>query len=409
MANKNVVIFIHGIGKHEAGWANGPGGPIETLTAASKDPAYGDVFSADNPLGASIKFEEIRYDDIFEEVRTQWQTLAQNLSNAGFDGASASSVAALQGFLPNALQTFAGVLDEDKWFATHALDAILYKGFRLVRQIVRYSVAAQLAKIAADNVQADRDDDPTYTIVAHSLGTAVAYDAIDLLGRAGWLKGVTQISDENLATQIDQATFDRVKSRYGANPFSSEGIWDWHGLVMLANVAPLFCSTPAPHSVDARVRPKHSGGTNGRSLENYFNVDHMFDPIGKVKPFSAMQTWPIAAREAFAFDVVGLRHFYDKNVHGFSHYLIHPSVHSRIFWLACPKRFRWSSVKKADERVGQGGFSNFGPDLTDDVKRLAMEKGLADIFAVKDRVTKEIDKYVGTINALGAFLNQVTL
>ena len=396
MANKNVVVLVHGIGKHDAGWATqGEESPVETLKTASKK--YDAIFPEDNPITNSVEFVEILYDDIFEAVRSQWNELATNLESAGFDGASASSVAKLKQFMPGAIGALAQVTDENKWVATHALDAILYKGFALIRNIIRHSVAAQLARIAADHIQEDRDDDPTYTLVGHSLGTAVLYDAIDLLGRTNWLNGVEKIQAEGLASDISEDGLRLARSRFGANPFSSKGLWDWHGLVMIANVSPIFCRHPKPDSIEARVRPIHSGGVNGRSLDYYFNIDHMFDPVPKFMRFSATATWPTSAQAGFAFDTVDLRHFYDKNIHGFSHYLIHPSVHSRIFWLATPNRFRFSAVRAADAGIGDE-FPNLNPQFVDDAKRLVLEKALARIFDLTDQ--KEIDTYVARLNAL---------
>lgn len=396
MASKNLVVLVHGIGKHDAGWASGgESSPVEVLKAASKN--YDTIFPDDNPITNSVEFVEVRYDDIFEEVRSQWSQLASDLADAGFDGASPTSVAKLQEFLPDEITKLAQFTASDKWAATHGLDAVLYKGFPLVRNIVRHSVAAQLAKIAADNIQPNRDDDPTYTLVGHSLGTAVLYDAIELLGRTNWLNGVKKIQDQGLADAIGENGLALAKNRYGANPFSSNGLWDWHGLMMIANVSPIVCRHPKPDTPESRVRPMHSGGVNGRSVDYYFNVDHMFDPVAKLNRFSATATWPMSAQESFAFDIVELKHFYDKNIHGFSHYLLHPSVHSRIFWLAAPKRFRFSNVRAADAGVGTE-FLNLGEDFRDDVKRLAFEKAMTDVFNITDQT--EIEAYRKRLQAL---------
>ena len=398
MAVKNVIVFIHGIGKHDSGWSStGDASPVEQLKKASQH--YTDVFPPDNPLENSVVFEEVRYDDTFETVRGQWHDLANNLLQAGFDGATATSVQALKDRMPGIIQEIADATDPEKFIATHAMDAFAYKFLPLIKNIVRYSVAAQLAGIAAKHLKPNIDDDPTYTIVAHSLGTAVAYDAIDLLGRTNWLKGVNTITDENLAQQIDQDGFDRAKQRYGNNPFSSKGIWAWRGLMMISNVSTLFCRHPRPRSVEARVRPKTSGGSNGQSVEFYINVDHLFDPVAKLDAFSAERTWPTAKQNGFALDKVDVKHFYDKNIHGFGHYIMHPGVHSRVFWLACPQRFRFSSVRKADDRVGGGDFSNFGGQLADDAFRKVVEDGLAKVANTNpDKAT--IDNYVKRLKKL---------
>ena len=142
MANKNVVVLVHGIGKHDAGWATqGEESPAEALKTASKK--YESIFPEDNPITNSVEFIEIRYDDIFEAVRGQWHDLSSSLKDAGFEGASEVSIAKLQAFMPGAIGKLAEATEENKWVATHALDAMLYKGFGLIRNIIRHSVAAR--------------------------------------------------------------------------------------------------------------------------------------------------------------------------------------------------------------------------------------------------------------------------
>ena len=396
MANKNVVVFVHGVGKHDPGWATAsPESPVQVLLKVSKN--YEAQFPDGNSLSDSVDFLEIRYDDIFETVRQQWHDLATDLQSAGFPGASAASVSELQQHMPGLIGELAGLTEADKPIGTHGIDALLYKGFPLVRNIIRYSVAAQLAKIAADHIQDNRDEDPTYTLIGHSLGTAVLYDAIDLLGRTNWLNALGQLQTQGLSAEIDQNKLQMARKRFGNNPFSSNGLWDWHGVVMISNVSPIFCKDPKPDSLEARVRPMHSGGLNGRSVDYYFNIDHMFDPIAKIKRLSAVATWPNSAQAGFAFDLVELKHFYDKNIHGLSHYLIHPSVHSRIFWLCAPHRFPFSAVRSADAGVGTT-FPNLDPQFVDDAKRLVLEKALAEIFGLSDQ--EEIKTYRARLEAL---------
>ena len=74
-------------------------------------------------------------------------------------------------------------------------------------------------------------------------------------------------------------------------------------------------------------------------------------------------------------------------------------MNSRIFWLACPQRFRFSSVRRADDRVGGGDFSNFAGQLADDAFRKIVEDGLTEVMNTNpDKAT--IDNYVNRLRKL---------
>ena len=60
----------------------------------------------------------------------------------------------------------------------------------------------------------------------------------------------------------------------------------------------------------------------------YFNFDHKYDPISKIKKFRMPTLWKEFGGN---FDISNLNHFYEPNIHGYSHYLKHPNVHLRIF------------------------------------------------------------------------------
>jgi hypothetical protein len=370
MAVKNILLFVHGVGSHKKGWSqdeqDGPQKALETAAAYYKDqfPSQGENA---NPLSNSLKFVEIHYDDIFEKVRSTWNTLANSLVNDEFPGATPTGVA-------NVANHLADVTEPDDWFGTYALDAVLYKAFPLVRQVIRHSVASQLANSVVQHTPSSGPK-PRFSIAAHSLGTAVTHDAIQLLGSTAWMKFRGSIPEG-----IGDEMLSRLRTRYGDNPFSP-GQFKWQSLFMIANVSRIFCD-PKPDSDRSIVRPSFSTNNDRNAARYYYNFAHTMDPIPLVQPFSAMETWPRSAAEGHAEDRIDLRHFYEKNIHGFAHYIKHPYVHARILRRTVPGRFKDSHVAMADARVGSGGdFSNFGSALSDDDLRASFLDKLSPILS----------------------------
>lgn len=390
MAVKNVLMFVHGIGTHKTGWSQDEkDGPQKALEKASE--YYADRFPTvgpnANPLSTSLKYVEIRYDDIFEKVRSTWNTLASDLVNDQFSGATPANI-------DDIANRFAGLTETDSWFATHALDAVLYHAFPLIRQVIRHSVASQLANSIVLHTPATGPK-PRFSILAHSLGTALTHDAVQLLGSTAWMKHRGSIPEG-----ISDDAVSRLRERYGDNPFSP-GQFKWQSLFMVANVARIFCD-PRPDSDRSIVRPSFSTNNDRNATRFYYNFAHTMDPVALVKPFSAMETWPRSAAEGSAEDRIDLRHFYDKNIHGIAHYIKHPYVHARILRRTVPARFKDSHVAMADARVGSGGdFSNMGLALSDDDVRASFLDELTPILEALRKPGNAVDRLEAAVNTLG--------
>lgn len=373
---KSTIVFIHGVGVHPDGWS---GSAVERLKEDAK--AYPGALEV---LNEHFEFKEIAYDEVFAEVVSDWRDLSEKLLNSGFPGApaltDASFTAPLAAAFVDYAQAVQAITAPDKFLSTHAMDAVLYGGFGLVRSVVDHCVAAKLATIVADACSTvDADEFPRIVVVAHSLGTAVAQNAIQLLGTKDWLANVPPLP-------VDATTQTLAPIRKGQrnkdNPFDPKqtGLPWLSGIVMIANTSPLgvFCK-PGPGENQSIVRPKFSGGSRGRVADSYINVSHVYDPICKLALFST-ETWGQAHADGYAEDV-SVRHIYDKNVHGLNHYLMHPSVHARIFSLARPDHFTADFVSQADARVGSNNPGAF-PEISATIKantKQAMQKKLTEL------------------------------
>jgi hypothetical protein len=403
MPQKDVVIFVHGIGQHAAGWSQDErDGPVPAIKTAALD--YPHVFPESDPAENRIEFLDVRYDDILDCIRSQWHELARDLASGALPQVSEERLDELTNEIPGFVASIADATDEDAWYATHAADAVMYAGFPLIRQVVRYGVAAQLANIVAERLPEDVREKPGFTIVAHSLGTAVAYDAIQLMGTTNWLAHLDQ-----LPGGLTAADLAFIRSKFGTNPFAATIAPVFDSLIMVANVTGVLCRNPSPHSDRSVVRPKFSGGFP-RSITHYLSFDHILDPVTKISPFTLPPSWSLAIAQGTAEEHRDLRHVYDANIHGFAHYLRHPRLHARIFWRALAsseaerERFTWQDVLAADARVGQGDFSNFGGPLADDVLRDRLEQRLLEAIRAGESAQRQIDRHRAVILAMGALV-----
>ena len=370
MPKKNVLFFVHGVGMHKEGWSQQEqDGPEAALVGASGyyEKTFPSGDQGANPLSNSCTFIEIRYDHIFEQLRANWNELSSSLVDENFPGATPEAVGKISA-------DFADWTAPDNWLATHALDAAIYKAFPLVRQTVRHCVASQLAAGVVAH-PGEPGDTPRYSIVAHSLGTAVTQDAIQLLGTTNWMKFANVVPGG-----VTEADLRNYRDRFGNNPFAPE-YFKWQLVCMIANVGRIFCA-PLPGSPDTILKPSRSKLPGHNAARYYYNFSHALDPVALAGKFSAASSWPRSVAEGFALDKLDLAHFHDKNIHGFAHYLKHPYVHARILRRVVPDRFKDQQVAAALARLESGGdFSRFGPALADDDLRERYLDSLAPILA----------------------------
>lgn len=158
-------------------------------------------------------------------------------------------------------------------------------------------------QFVAERVQAVLEERPgvragNWAVIAHSLGAAIAHDALHLLYRKG---------------------------AGGRRPLSPAR--DFMSVFLCAaNTSRLM-----EQDVDAyrsMVRPMARVGTG--SCEWYLNVRHEWDPMAMPKPFNPVLGWP-TPDAADRFQTIVLRHFLSQDIHSLVHHLEDPDVHTRLF------------------------------------------------------------------------------
>jgi hypothetical protein len=277
-----LLFIVHGMGSNPPGWSDGVRDKLDEV--ASRYSAFRDGTAR---FSQRIRIVEIRYDGIFEEIVQDWKADADKL--AEFSARSQRPMPKVVAWLKKPLAA-----DVKGFFWSTAIDPLLYRGFSLVRDRVRAAVTAQIVSGLTKNMVGGTID---ASVLAHSLGTIVMHDSLHELGAAPF---------------------------QGNESFTAKR-WKFSNVFMLADVC---CLGPKVlQDIDyasSIVRPVGDHDADDCYCQFFLNVSHRWDPFVLAGPFTP-STW------GDGYMPVGpLEHFKHANVHGFSHYLDHPSVHIPI-------------------------------------------------------------------------------
>ncbi len=309
---KQLLFLIHGIGVHETDWAEEVDGPVKTLRQVSRQYPY---FQS-KPLEARVEFVPIHYDEIFQEIASKCQQDTAQIQQLDPTGT-----------LTGALSWMASAGEkENNFFWSHVADIAMYRFCPVYRERVRSHVIAQIAK----RIEAafDADGSAACSVLAHSMGTAVAHDSLHLLGTVRW-------GDKTNAL----------------NPSH----WRFNHIFMVANTSRFLQTEDREMKkvYESIVRPGPVEDP-GSYCATYWNMRHEADPV----PFPRMFD-PVGWKN---YSAVPIRHYYDPNVHSLSHYLLNPRVHIPILRkLTTPK-----SVTPEEEiaAINPDRFPQFGGKFT---------------------------------------------
>lgn len=282
---KQIVFLVHGMGSHAQGWSQ----PVQ---AQLRELYQGFDGLAQMPFEQRFELTEVRYDDIFEDIRKQWQKdMAAVLAVMGKQGLDSDAV----DLLTKAGKTPAA----DNFLWTHVLDVLFYRFVPTVREAVRTRVALQIL----DAIRKTPDTGAIrWSVLAHSLGTAVTHDAIDALYR-------TPIPGEQHPLSPNDTRANLV--------------------MMVANVSRVL-QTDA-NVYEGFVRPALTPDP-GRACGWLLTTRHKWDPFPAPKRFDPDKSWPDpATRGAGRFQSIVVEHILEKDIHGFGHYLMNPEVHVPMF------------------------------------------------------------------------------
>lgn len=286
--SKFTLFLIHGIGVHkDASWAD------ETIDMLAN--AWQRDVQLDKPMSEFIEIVPISYDEVFEDYLDDFSDLTTAVFNDALplDQSERESLAA----------TFAEHdLKQRHFLWSHVVDVLLYK-MPLVREQANLVVAQQLYQHIAKLKTSDN-----FGIVAHSLGTRVINDTLQRF---------------------------RTEAMNQAN-FYQQG-YKLKFLMLISDVTDLF---GLPLNRDP-FPPKNVYAPD--TYDYLRTVSNRFDPIARIIP-STLKHWPagrlseqLMGRQIYK-DIL-LDHVHETNVHGLTHYMLHPEITDEVFELAGFGRF----------------------------------------------------------------------
>jgi len=288
MPNKHLIFLVHGIGDHAANWSESAQKTIKDQYATYAQLSF-------IPFDERFAFVPILYNDEFEALRKKWRDSTAALGTALAGGAAVKGTDAQ---IVSDLNDIAKATNKDTFINTHVVDVLLYVFARQTAGTVRESVRKQIfTALTALN----RAEPITWSIIAHSLGTAVIHDA------------------------LHEAYSDKP-TKFGEK---LAGITRPTLLAMIANVSRV-CETDCD-VYKSRTRPGSPHDPDA-VCRFYMNAHHDWDPIPKPKAFRPALHWPsIAVRMQNLYVDAPISEIEQQNVHDLDHYLRNPLVHVPIF------------------------------------------------------------------------------
>jgi hypothetical protein len=283
---KHQIFLIHGMGNFEPGWSGGIQKQMTDLFG--KYQAFRDEGFAND-----FEFKEITYNQVFEAWRKQWKEgAAKAAEGLVADGLMKNSVA-------GQLVNLAGSPSGDGFLRTHVMDVVAYRFLLPMAQEVWRSVQNQILGCLK---ALPKDDAIHYSIISHSLGTAVAYEAFHAMMTVG-------AGDPGAPL---------------GTAFRPDNVF------MLSNVVkPLWNRGAVVYQ--PVMAPSLSVATGW--CFRMANFGHALDPFARLDKFTPPDDWfaQMAPKSRVYQDVtIPAADLQDPNVHAFEHYLGHPMVHVPI-------------------------------------------------------------------------------
>jgi hypothetical protein len=367
MAKKNLIFFIHGIGRHPKGWIDADDGPVKALEAAMA--LYPDCFSGVKELRDLVDVVEVRYDDIFDDQIERWTDQVKDLPPVG---PGAAWVEKLQ-------EIWTRAQNDQKTFTDYGGDVILYCGFdvlaRSIRLRVNKIILGEIYKRHKESLKSG-ETAPDVGIVAHSMGAAVVYDSLYSLFTGSWFaQGDELLASENV-TAKQKKHFHEILDEINAPGSKTTVPVRLDMLMMLSNTSSLLTRWDV-----SQVNDKLGPGAGTRT---FLNVNHVLDPIGRLKRFKISSEWD----SLLAIDIEP-QHLHERNIHAMRHYLSHPAVHGRLFARMIGKAGRFTGLCQTaaiETKPQDALWTGIGGELKDMVEAEVqkLRNKLAEVSTLED-------------------------
>ncbi len=345
---KHIIFLVHGMGDFKKGWSESVQDQVKSLYSAYK-------ISRDFSFDTFFRFQEITYNHRFDKLREQWKKDSKAVLDKLKEGGIEKSLA-------TDLAKAGGAPGGDGFLSSHVLDVVLYRSIPMVAEAIRNDVSKQIVEALLDPAN---DERPKWSMIAHSLGTAVAHDSLHAL----------------FTGTVDGQTL--------------AGTTKAHVLMMAANVSRLL----EQKLVDAYRSVVRPGAQPADGVcRVYLNAKHDWDPIPRPREFRPLDDWPdLPTRQEGRFVPISINAFQSKNVHALSHYLSNPKVHVEFFRRLFPIAGAISDAELAQASALYEAATPFG-------QFEALQKKLKDFQLHEEASFPEVIKaFQGFFDALKAF------
>jgi len=279
------IFVIHGMGTFEDGWTTKGKPSLQDRIKGLFALYPGTAAEVDG-----IEIEELNYNDVFEQWRKRWEETGKKA------GAVAEAFEITTG-VADRLVKLSNVTAGDDFVRTHVLDVVLFRFMEMVSENVIAKIVDRFIRRVREVLE--RDKGSRYSIIAHSLGTVVAYEAFH-----------AAITDKK----------DPLPPRDRPN-----------SVVLVSNVVVPLWKRGSKPGKDVYVRPM---APNLEMNEGWCfilnNVNHRLDPASRIGPFDPPDAWFSSGvdRDTVYKDIwLPEKDVQQLNVHDLWHYLSHPLVH----------------------------------------------------------------------------------
>ena len=346
----DILFLVHGMGKYgqmaDGAYKPDPKGwfaDAEDELRKNYDLFIKDTIAGGDPFDARFTIQRVEFDSIFETFRDGWQQQSANWNKLVVDWGSLG----LGGAFVQDIEAFFAGNKPDAFLWTHLADAALY-----MAPTVRAQVQAHVAHTVVDALAAAANAGTLgrWSVIAHSLGSAVMHDSLADL--------------QALAAQ------DPVLDAAWTPP---------RVICMAANVARLLSEDVGGLYADtlAPTGPDHPF--------SYISCRHELDPFTAILPFDPPAVWTNAPRYA---DLSGLdEYFLVKEViewieavddfdkfasvvpHGLAHYLRQSGVAAEVW-----PRLVGALPSDCSPALAQAVRQHYAPDLRPVIRQEVAQK-----------------------------------
>jgi hypothetical protein len=281
---KHVLFLVHGMGDTVPGWST----PVQALIK-QKYQLYQTL--KDNKFDKHFVFKELNYNHVFEGHIEKWKENAAAVTNI-------LEVSGIESELLSTLMGFTSKAARKEFASTHILDVVLYRFMKGIKSQVISHISEQLVGKLNESSTV-----PAYSIICHSLGTAVMHD----------------VMQANLTTDhFPLSTAHGVPEVY----------------MTVANVSRVLEDSDTNVYTSA-VRPRLKDKNRLSGCNQFINVAHKLDPFTMAKTFNP--SWkkgsarPLNNLKYDSYQQLSISGLTGTNPHDFEHYLEHPGTHVPLF------------------------------------------------------------------------------